>query len=69
MDSDFCHDKNSGGRNVTGVDGGVTGNSKSITGGMASSVHILLECILGHGKLITKLLINPFVNGLWLVSN
>ena len=34
---------------------------------MALSVHGLLQCILGHGKLITKLLINPFVNGLRLV--
>ena len=28
------HDENSGGRSVTGVHGGVTGNSKSVTGGM-----------------------------------
>ena len=34
-----------------------------VTGGMASSVHSLLQCILWHGKLITKLLLNPFVNG------
>ena len=29
----------------------------------------LLECILGHGKVITKLMINQFVNGLYLVDN
>ena len=34
---------------------------------MALSVHALLECILGHGKLVTKLLTNPFVNGLRVV--
>ena len=34
---------------------------------MASSVHGLLEYILGNRKLITKLLIDPFVNGLRLV--
>ena len=35
---------------------------------MASSVHGLLQSTFGHGKLITKLLINPFVNGLRLVN-
>ena len=36
---------------------------------MALLVHGLLERVLGHGKLITKLLIDPFVNGLRLVVN
>ena len=35
---------------------------------MASSVQGLLECIPGQGKPITKLIINPFVNGLQLVQ-
>ena len=30
-------------------------------------IHGLLECILGHGKVIAKLMINTFVNRLWLV--
>ena len=64
----WSDDESSGGRSVTGVHGVQQENSKSVTKGMASSVHGLLSCNLGHGKLITNLLINPFVNGLRLVS-
>ena len=46
------HDEGSGGRSVTGVHGGCNGK---------------IVKVLGHEKLITKLLINPFVNGLRLV--
>ena len=57
--------------------GGVTGKywehgvqrvGTKCNGGIASSVHGLLKCILGNGQLITKLLIKPFVNGLRLVE-
>ena len=34
---------------------------------MGAWLHGLLEYILGNGKVITKLMIDPFVNGLWLV--
>ena len=46
------------------------GTELSVMGAcMASSVHSLLECILGHKKLITKLMINTYLNGLRLVGN
>ena len=32
-------------------------------------VHALLECVLGRWDLITKNMVNPFVNGLFLVIN
>ena len=32
-------------------------------------LHGLIKCTLGRGKVITKLMTNPFVNGLWLVYN
>ena len=43
--------------------------AEKCNGGMASSVHGLLDCILGHGKPITKLMICTFVNGLRLVQH
>ena len=34
---------------------------------MEAWLHGLLECVFGYEKVITKLMINPFVNGLRLV--
>ena len=45
--------------------GNATSRYRCVTGAW---LHGLLECTLGHGKVITKLMINPFVNGLRLVS-
>ena len=47
----------------------VHGNTSRRTGATGAWLHGLLECGLGHGKVITKLMINPFVNGIRLVLN
>ena len=44
---------------------GVTSGHRSIPGAW---LHGFLECILGHGKIITKLMINPFVSRILLVT-
>ena len=44
--------------------GNVMNRHRSI---MWAWVHGLFECILGHGKVITKLTIYLFMNGLWLL--
>ena len=63
----LSQDKGRGGRSVTGVHGSVTGEkNKSVTEGMeiqqvgtltGAWLHVLLQCtcILGHGKVITKI--------------
>ena len=70
------HDEGKGGRSVTGMHRSVTGKEQKSNRwhGNAMSRHrsvmgawLYGYCILGHGKVVTKLLINPFMNGLWLV--
>ena len=73
----LSHDESSGRRYVTEVHWSLMGNNKSVTAwgnGRARSrhrsvtwawLHNLLECILGHGKLITTLMNNTFMNRLY----